>query len=421
MIHMLDCENLKYDVVIVGGGISGIACAYIASKYGLSTLLIEERAFLGGLMTAGLVIPMMKTASNGLNVEFLEDLREFGQKYNAQIEYGDGNKNWYNPILMKKIFALMLKSVGCDVLLKSKILEAKKNDKKIDEIFVMENFSCKNKEIMLSLHIYSKHYVDATGDGNFAKILKCNFYKKNNKKQSDTLRFIAKDIDMNAFRKFLMKHSDEGTSIFKVGNDIHLSCAYTWDSGKKWAMKPLFDEAVRYNILKEADTAYFQLFTIPFMPNCVVFNCPKVIDGNIKGAKEAIFRFMRFLRRYFTGFEKVNLYKIADMVGKRGADCPKTLYEYTIEDIKTAKRFKNEVLCSDYPVDIHSDKKNGSKFKAFEAYYLPLEALCSFDYDNLFIVGKQVGADIYTQGALRIQPTCASMGEAVAKHIKSKI
>ena len=38
----------KYDVIIAGGGVSGIAAAYTAAKNGLKTLIIEKEAFLGG-------------------------------------------------------------------------------------------------------------------------------------------------------------------------------------------------------------------------------------------------------------------------------------------------------------------------------------------------------------------------------------
>ena len=58
-------KNPKYDVVIIGGGTSGCACAYNCAKNGLKTLLVEKNNFLGGLMTGGLVIPIMKS-SNGL-------------------------------------------------------------------------------------------------------------------------------------------------------------------------------------------------------------------------------------------------------------------------------------------------------------------------------------------------------------------
>ena len=45
----------KYDVIVVGGGIAGIAAAVSASREGANTLLIEKSINLGGLATGGLI------------------------------------------------------------------------------------------------------------------------------------------------------------------------------------------------------------------------------------------------------------------------------------------------------------------------------------------------------------------------------
>ena len=45
----------------------------------------------------------------------------------------------------------------------------------------------------------------------------------------------------------------------------------------------------------------------------------------------------------------------------------------------------------------------------------------SADYDNLFSIGKAIGADFKSQAALRIQKSCISMGEAISKHIKKLV
>ena len=47
-------KNKVYDVVVVGGGTSGVAAAYIAAKKGLKTLIIERQNSLGGSFTNGL-------------------------------------------------------------------------------------------------------------------------------------------------------------------------------------------------------------------------------------------------------------------------------------------------------------------------------------------------------------------------------
>ena len=45
----------KYDVIIAGGGPSGVTSAIAAARYGVSVLLIEQSSFLGGMATGGLV------------------------------------------------------------------------------------------------------------------------------------------------------------------------------------------------------------------------------------------------------------------------------------------------------------------------------------------------------------------------------
>ncbi len=48
-------EKRGYDVIVVGGGIAGIAAAVSASRSGAKTLLMEKSILLGGLATAGLI------------------------------------------------------------------------------------------------------------------------------------------------------------------------------------------------------------------------------------------------------------------------------------------------------------------------------------------------------------------------------
>ena len=50
----------KYDTVVVGGGLTGVAAAVAAARKGLNVLLIERDGCLGGAMSNGLVYPFMK-------------------------------------------------------------------------------------------------------------------------------------------------------------------------------------------------------------------------------------------------------------------------------------------------------------------------------------------------------------------------
>ena len=45
----------SYDVIVVGGGIGGVAAAVAAARNGAKTLLMEKQINLGGLATVGLI------------------------------------------------------------------------------------------------------------------------------------------------------------------------------------------------------------------------------------------------------------------------------------------------------------------------------------------------------------------------------
>ncbi len=50
---------MEYDIIVVGGGISGVAAAISAARGGARVLLIESNAYLGGTLTVCGVGPMM--------------------------------------------------------------------------------------------------------------------------------------------------------------------------------------------------------------------------------------------------------------------------------------------------------------------------------------------------------------------------
>jgi len=134
--------------------------------------------------------------------------------------------------------------------------------------------------------------------------------------------------------------------------------------------------------------------------------------------RSAIFRISEFCKKYLKGFENAYISSIANTLGVRISNRFRGKYVYKYDDLINGKKFSNPVLISNYPVDIHSDKKDNSTLKkVLKEYQLPIESLISNDYDNLFIIGRCLSADFKAQSALRIIPSCFSMGEGVAKYI----
>lgn len=428
-----------YDVVVVGGGTAGCAAAYMSGKLGLKTLLIEKNIHLGGTITSGLVIPVMKSGNNQINTEFrtelINELRELG----GQTTYQD-NPAWFNPELAKIALDNLMRKANVEVFFDTHIIAVKIENKNIKKIKLSkEILSVSTDEIdmekkKLLVSIEARYVVDATGNCEIGKISNCRFLEKNDEFQPVTLRFMMGGIDLNVFSKWLEEYDTDRnvTTIERKNGHVHLSTAYTWDKDRKWALEPIFEDAVKKKILKRYDTNYFQIFTVPGMSGTVAFNCPRIIDYNnsleitsiskaLILARQNIYRYLKFCRVYFPGFENAYISNIADMLGVRASRRIRGKYIYTVEDLKSGKKFDNPAVISDYPVDVHSNKKNGSTLKSYKEYQLPIESLMSDDIDNLFVAGRCLSADYMAQGALRVQSSCFSMGEAVAKYIYSLI
>ena len=133
------------------------------------------------------------------------------------------------------------------------------------------------KEGLLS-PIETKYLVDATGDAKICQKLNCEFLGTNS--QPSNLRFIMSGVNTTEFSKWIMeldKDRDVTTSC-TIDGKIYLSTAYTWDSNKDWALKPVFNAAIENGDITEADSNYFQIFSVAGTPDSIAFNCPRLLD-----------------------------------------------------------------------------------------------------------------------------------------------
>ncbi len=425
--------NNKYDVVVIGGGTSGVSCAWNCAKHGLKTLIVEKNSFLGGSITSSLVIPAMKTSDNSINNEFYDTLYKKLEELNGAITYQDGNKGWFNPELTKIVLDIMMKEADVDVYYEHVVNNVKIENKKILSINIdtIDNNNTNIDKNKLSLPIESRYYVDGTGNAKFFEKINCEFLENfAENSQPVNLRFIMSGINVNKFSKWLMRFDKDRdvTTACTVNDNIYLSTAYTWDTNREWALKPLFKRAIEEGVLTEEDANYFQAFSVAGTPDSIAFNAPRLLNIDktsselYQEGRLSILRISQFCKKYLPGFEKSYISSIANSLGIRVSNRIKGKYIYTYEDLIAGKTFENPVLISNYPVDIHSKDKNSSTLeKVYKEYQLPVEALISADYDNLFAVGRCISADFKAQAALRIIPSCFSMGEGLAKYIYKNI
>lgn len=120
-----------YEVVVVGGGVAGVAAALAAARMGKKVLLVERTCALGGLATVGLVnlfvpmcngrgIPIMR----GMVEEFLRDAAAYGfdsLNYEWQKGYPDHPTNlryvsWFSPGILALLMVEKLHQAGVEII-----------------------------------------------------------------------------------------------------------------------------------------------------------------------------------------------------------------------------------------------------------------------------------------------------------------
>ena len=156
-----------YDLVVIGGGTAGCAAAYIAGKLGLKTLLIEKNIHLGGTITSGLVVPVMKSGKRQVNTKFRTDVSEELKALGGQVTYQD-NPSWFNPELTKIALDNLMQRANVEVFYDTHIISLNIEDRKIKCLKISkEILSVSNDEIdmeskKLSISIGARYVIDAT-------------------------------------------------------------------------------------------------------------------------------------------------------------------------------------------------------------------------------------------------------------------
>ncbi|MGP0586556.1 FAD-dependent oxidoreductase [Paenibacillus timonensis] len=390
------------DVLVVGGGASGIAAAISAAEGGANTLLIEQRGFLGGMGTVALVPAFCpftdkeKPIIRGIGMKLMERMK---QACNAdyRAEYQE-TLDWVpiDPEVLKRVYDDALLESGVSLLYHTFVFDVQLSDDRTKvEGVVIANKSGRS-------FIRCRYLIDATGDGDIAALSGVPFQKGGDQGelQPGSMCYLLANVNRAKFHQYIQETGDTG--------QLHQTV----------------ERAIAEGALPEGRKSISGLAWVNDYLVGVNFGHVFGIDGTkaedltrgaIEGRKLAE-RQVEFFRKYVPGFEMAHMVASGEQVGIRETRRIQGDYVLTVDDFISARSFPDDIARNAYYIDIHlANHKSEMTFNHLppgQSHGVPYRIMLPVGIENVWVAGRSASSDRAVQGSLRVMPNCFAMGQA---------
>lgn len=374
----------KYDLIVLGGGISGVAAATAAAREGMTVLLIEKYGALGGAMSQSQVYPFMGSSLKGSNPTVYLSRGIFMEMKQRRARYNDPS-----PEVFKFVFDDMLSEAGVDVLFHTTAYSAVCEGRMIRSLKV----TSRGKEY----EIFADYFIDATGDGELIAMAGCEFTvgrESDGYCQPMTTCFRLAGVDVDKFYSM----------------EEELNARYREYQAAGRISNPrenlLFFRGLGEGVLHLNTTRVIKLDpTDPFE-----LSRAEMI------ARRQVYEMVEFFREAAPEvFEHSSIAHIACHIGIRESRKLVGVHVLDSEELRSCVDFPDTIALGNYDIDIHNPTGSGTYIHTFtngEYYRIPYRSLLPKEYDNMLVAGRCLSADHEAHSAVRILPICACMGEA---------
>lgn len=420
------------DVVVAGGGPSGLVAAIAAARAGAKTTLVEQYGFLGGMATAASVGPFSpfhyddQQITMGIPQELVERLMAAGGStghLKCVPEYGSGSyMAYFDREVYKQVAFDMVHEAGVNLVLHSFIGGAVVEDGRVTGIRVANKSGFSQ--------IKGKVVVDATGDGDVAAAGGAEFKwgrESDNLGQPMTMFFEMSNVDVSKITDYIAKNPDdfEWTSRLYSSTPLpkELNQEYFVAQGYK---KFVAEAKAKGDLVMGRETVLLQS---TMREGTIVFNSTRI--GKLRGTdvndltkaevlgREQAMSLAAFMKKYVPGFENSYVASTGVQIGVRESRHIVGEYILTQDDVVEGRWFDDVVARGFFPVDIHDPtgskgyQSGGSTWiKPKGPYDIPLRCLIPKTLDGVIMTGRNISAAHEAHGSLRVQGTAFAIGHA---------
>lgn len=437
-------QKIYTDVLVIGGGASGITAGLQSARLGVKTMIVEETNWLGGMITAAGVAAFDGNhhMPSGIWAEFREQI------YKA---YGGANKvatGWvsntlFEPHVGDSIFkALANKEKNLSIIYRAAFKKCLLKDKQV----IGAEFE--EKKTNKTFIVYSKQIIDATELGDVMANAKIPFdVGMEVKSQTGENVNVVENNDIIQDLTYVAILKNYGKDVDRtIPKPIDYNpwefdgCCNEFYSNK---------EKITSNVTAQKMLDYGKLPNNKYMINWpgkgndiylnIIHLTTQQRQEELKKAKAKTLRFLYFLQTQF-GFKNLDLAndefdtedKLPLIPYYRESRRLQGMVRFKAQHIANVYHFnyyKTGIAVGDYPIDHHHRENiNTPKnlhFPAIPSYNIPLGCLIPKQYTGIIIAEKSISVSNIVNGTTRLQPVVMLIGQAAgtlaAICVKNKI
>ncbi len=406
--------ELNCDVLVVGGGVAGVAAATAAARGGAKTILIEQRPFVGGNATTGLCLHNFITKFNrqvvfGIAQEVVDRMIKVGGAV-GHIPFG-GFVSAVTPVdgeLFRIMSTAMLAEAGVQILYGVNLVGAEAEDGTVTTAQVAMKGGVRL--------IRAKAFIDASGDADLATFAGASVRK--GEKNTGRMQPVSMILHFHGVNTTEIAHAFGVEKIAFATRPDHPQPFPVYFNGNfgRWN-----DKLLAQDIFPNRDR---NVFFNTVWPNQINVNTSAVvnIDGTdsiaLSRATVALTaqcaKIGEFLKRNVGGFAG-SYYVPAAVVGVRETRNIDGIYEITGDDALSGRKFDDTVGQICFPIDIHTPEDSEAIFEPIGddgAFDIPYRSMLPKGIKNLVVAGRCISATHHAHGATRNMAPCLVSGEA---------
>jgi len=390
----------EYDVIVAGGGASGLIAAVSAARCGARTAVIERSGCLGGTATLGMVAQYIgfynreTRVVGGLPFELTQRIRSLGGSEGfRRYVLAEASTNPvplinfpFNPELVKIAADEFAQEAGVDIHLHTPVVRPLIGSRGVEGVIV-ENVGGR-------FALRSKMVVDATGDAAIAAAAGVPFAGEEpelkRRRQPCTLVFRMSNVDVKRFRA-LPREQKRAIALegLKEGRIYWESLSFCSTPGGLDAVS-LMSRIFDIDALDPADATKAELV-----------------------GRQQVKSIVRFLRERVPGFENSILASIAARVGVRETRRVIGQHTLTEAEITGGASFDDTIVLGAGPMDLHDSAGTGVALWTPERpFEIPLRTLLPQSMEGLVMAGRAMSATRDANGGSRHMATAMGLGEA---------